>query len=129
MAQDSERSFSEIVETIVGDVQGIVRAEVRLAKAEVREEAAKIINASKLLGAGALLGLYALGLVLLTLLFALETILLPWLSALILAVLIGTAAAVLLGRGKKRLRQVDPKPDKTIRTIKENVEWVKHQTR
>jgi len=129
MAHDSEKSFSDVLENIVADIQEIMRAEVRLAKTEVREETVKAGRAAGVLGIGAVLALYAGGLLLLTALFALETALAPWLSALILTALVGAAAAVLISVGRKRVKQVDPRPDKTIRTIKENVAWVKHQTR
>jgi len=129
MAHDGERSFANVLENVVGDVQEIIRAEVRLAKAEVREETVKAGRAAGMLGAGAVLALYAGGLFLLTALFALETALAPWLAALILTALVGIAAAVLVSVGRKRVKQVDPRPDKTIRTIKENVAWVRNQTR
>jgi len=129
MAHDGERSFSDVLENIVGDIQEIIRAEVRLAKTEVREETAKAGRAAGMLGFGAVLALYTGGLLLLTALFALETALAPWLSALILTAVVGAAAAILISAGRKRVKQVDPRPDKTIRTIKENVAWVKHQTR
>jgi hypothetical protein len=129
MAHDGERSFANVLENVVGDIQEIIRAEVRLAKAEVREETVKAGRAAGMLGAGAVLALYAGGLLLLTALFALETALAPWVAALILTAMVGIAAAVLISVGRKRVKQVDPRPDKTIRTIKENVAWVRNQTR
>jgi len=129
MAHDGERSFANVLENVVGDIQEIIRAEVRLAKAEVREETVKAGRAAGMLGAGAVLALYAGGLLLLTALFALETALAPWVAALILTAMVGIAAAVLVSVGRKRVKQVDPRPDKTIRTIKENVAWVRNQTR
>src|SRR2546430_2244712 len=118
MAQYGEKSISEVLEDIVGDVQDIIRAEVRLAKTEVREETAKAGKAAGLLGAGAVFGLYAVGFVLLTGLYALETALSPWLAALVMAGLVGVTAAILLSIGRNRFKQVHPRPDKTIRTIK-----------
>src|SRR5690349_16977620 len=105
MAQEGERSFTNVLENVVGDIQGIIRAEVRLAKAEVREETAKAGRAAGMLGAGAVLALYAGGLLLLTALFALETALAPWLAALILTALVGIIAAVLVSVGRKRVKQ------------------------
>jgi hypothetical protein len=50
-----------------------------------------------------------------------------WAAALLVALALGIAAAVLLAKGRANLRM--PVPDKTIENVKENVEWMKNQTR
>src|SRR5581483_3966238 len=67
MASDADRPLSTIVQDIVGNVQGILRSEIRLAKTEIREEANKAARASTLFISGGVLGIYAVGLLLLTL--------------------------------------------------------------
>jgi len=129
MSTTGERSFSSLLEDIVGNVQGIIRSEVRLAKAEIQEETVKARKAAGITASGAALALYALGFLLLTCLYALETALAPWLSALIVAFVVGCIAAILISAGMKEFKRVDPRPDKTINSIKENVEWAKDQAR
>ena len=129
MTANGERSFSAVLEGIAGNVQGIIRSEVRLAKAEIREEAGKAGTAARVLGIGALLGLYAAGFLLLAAVHALEQVVEPWLAALIVSVLAGTAAAILMRAGITRMKRVDPRPDRTIDTIKENIHWAKDQVR
>jgi len=124
-----DRSIANVLEDIVGNVQGIIRSEVRLAKTEIQEEAGKAGKAGGVVGSGAILGLYALGFLLLAGFFALEMVVEPWLAALIVAVVVGIAAAILVNAGRKKMKQVHPRPDKTIHTMRENLEWVKHQTR
>ncbi len=126
---NGERSFANIVEDIVSNFQDIVRSEVRLAKAEVREEAAKAGKAGRMLGAGAVLALYALGFLLLTCVYALELAVDPWLAALIVAVIAGAAGGVMIRGGVKKMQGVHTRPEKTIDTMKENLEWAKRQTR
>ncbi len=126
---DQPRSFAGVVEDIVGNVQGIIRSEVRLAKTEIKEETAKAGRAGGMLGGGAVLGLYALGFALLAGFFALEYVVAPWLSALIVAVVTGVIAAILVSMGWKRLKQAHPRPEKTIDTMKENVQWAKDLTK
>ncbi len=126
---DQPRSFAGVVEDIVGNVQGIIRSEVRLAKTEIKEETAKAGRAGGMLGGGAVLGLYALGFALLAGFFALEYVVAPWLAALIVAVVTGIIAAVLASMGWKRLKQAHPRPEKTIDTMKENVQWAKDLTK
>src|SRR5881397_2857072 len=80
MISNDERSFSSVLEDIVGNIQGIIRSEVRLAKAEVQEEAGKAGKAARLLGVGAVLAFYATGFLFLTCVYALETAVDPWLA-------------------------------------------------
>ena len=127
MPGNGYRSFSEVLEGIVGNVQEIIRSEVRLAKAEVREETCKASKAARVLGIGALLALYALGFLLLTGLHALETVFAPWLAALIVASLVGGAAAISIHAGIDRMKRVDPRPSRTINTLRENIDWAKDQ--
>ena len=129
MAVQMERSFAELFQDIVANVQEIIRSEFRLAKAEVREEAAKAGRSVSMLGAGVVIGLYALGFLLLAAVYGLETVVPSWLAALIVGAAIATAATVLLSMGRNRLKQVHPIPEKTVATLKENVQWAKHQVR
>ena len=76
---------------------------------------------------GAVLGFYALGFLLLTVVNALELVLAPWLATLIVgaALFICTAAAVSVGRGRLRLMRA---AEKTRQTLKEDIEWMKEQS-
>jgi hypothetical protein len=89
MAYQGDRTFTEVIQDIIGNVQAIIRSEIRLAKTEVKEEATKAGKASAILAAGATLGLYAGGFLLLTIARALEIVVAPWLATLIVAVLVG----------------------------------------
>uniref|UniRef100_Q01ZE9 Phage holin family protein n=1 Tax=Solibacter usitatus (strain Ellin6076) TaxID=234267 RepID=Q01ZE9_SOLUE len=129
MAYQGERSFSEVFESIVGNVQTMIRSEIQLAKAEVKEEAAKSGRATGILTAGALLGLYAVGFLLLTVARALEYLTPAWLASLIVAVLAGLAGLIAINAGRARLKHVHTTPDKTIQSVRENVAWVKDQTK
>src|ERR1700730_8087759 len=128
MSDRSDRSFSNVLSDIVGNVQGIIRSEVRLAKTEIQEEAVKAGKASTILAVGIILALYAVGFLFLTWVYALEIAVSPWLAALIVTSLVGSAAAILINVGRKRIKGV-PLPDKTINTMKENLEWARNQTK
>jgi hypothetical protein len=49
-------------------------------------------------------------------------------AALITAVVLGIIAAVLFSIGRKKLKQVNPKPEQTVETLKEDVQWAKNRT-
>ncbi|GAA4877493.1 phage holin family protein [Kitasatospora terrestris] len=121
-------SLGELVGEIAQDLSALVREEITLAKAELKEEAGKAGKAGGLLaGAG-----YAAHLLVLfgslTVMFALgEAVDLVW-AALIVAALWGAAAAVLYARGRTRLRDVNLKPEHTVQTLKEDAAWARHPT-
>ncbi len=128
MHRNDERSVSEVLQDIFGNVQDIVRSEVRLAKAEIKTEAEKTAKAGKSLIAGAVLGLYAGGLLLIAMVYALAMVVQAWLAALVVGSLVAVIAAILISIGQGHLRKVK-KPEKTIRTVKEDVQWLRDQTR
>jgi uncharacterized membrane protein YqjE len=126
---ERERSFSEVLQDIVGNVQEIVRSEVRLAVTEIREEVAKAKSSALLLGAGAVTGCFAI----LFLLYAAATLLsliMPlWAALLVVAIVLAFIASVMAMWGMKSLKQLHPAPARTLETIKENVEWVRQRTK
>jgi uncharacterized membrane protein YqjE len=128
MHRDDERSVSDVLQDIFGNVQDIVRSEVRLAKVEIQAEAGKTARAAKSLIAGAIVGLYAGGVLLLAAVYGLSMVLAPWLAALAVGAFLLVFAVILINVGQGRLRLVK-KPEKTIRTVKEDVQWLRDQTR
>jgi putative superfamily III holin-X len=81
----SERSVSEVLQDIVGNIQDIVRSEVRLAKTEVGEELTKAKAASLAIGGGALSGIFSASFLLLAIVYALSRVVPDWAAALIVA--------------------------------------------
>jgi len=122
-----ERPVTEVFKDIISNVQEMVRSEVRLARAEMSQEVAKTARAGAMLAAGAVLGAIA-GVFLLVCLAQLLGLVMPsWAATLLIAVVVGIAGFALISSGKSRLRV--PTPDKTIENVKENVEWMKNQTK
>jgi uncharacterized membrane protein YqjE len=71
----NDKSFGDALRDAANNIGEIIRSEIRLAKIEVRETASRAISPVQMLLAGAVLGIYALGFMLLTILFALRIIL------------------------------------------------------
>ena len=126
-SKSSNRTFSEILQEMAGHLAEIVRSEIRLARVEMRQDFAQFARASVFLGAGAIFALYALGFVLLGVVYALATSIAPWLAAVIVGGVVGLVATILLTVGRTKLRQADLRPDKTIRSVQENITWIKKQ--
>ncbi len=127
MTTQNGRSVPEVLQDIVGNIQEIIRSEFRLAKAEVQQEASKAAPPVKMIVMGAAIGFYALGFLLFTLVMGLATVVATWLAALIVGAVLGIIALVLINTASKRLKQVNKVPERTIESMKENVQWAKNQ--
>ena len=124
-----DRSFSGVLQDIIRNVQEIVRSEVRLAKTEILDEAAKAKSSALLLGAGAVTAIFAIFFLLLMIVYALALVVPSWAAALIVGAALAVVASVMLMAGVGRFKQIHPTPERTVETIKENVEWAKQHTK
>ncbi len=124
-----DRTMADIVRDVIADVQSIMRSEVRLVRTEVKEEAAKAIGASQLFLAGAAMGIAAAAFLLVTIFEALCLVLAPWLAALALFVVLAAIAGGMIAAGRTRWKTFHATPEKTVETVKENMEWARNQTK
>lgn len=122
-----ERSLGELLGDIANNMTTLMKQELDLAKTEAKAEAAKAGKGAGLLGGAGVTGHLALLFASLALMFLLDTWMPMALAALIVTVLWAIVAAVLASRGRKELKQLNPKLETTQRTIKEDVQWAKEQ--
>lgn len=124
----ADTSVGELIGNISDDLSRLFRQEVELAKAEVKQEAAKAGKAAGMLGGAAFAGYLAVVLLSFALIFGLGNVMdLGW-AALIVAVVWGVIGAVLYANGRRKLKTVDPVPHRTVDTIKEDAQWMKNPT-
>jgi uncharacterized membrane protein YqjE len=121
----TDRSIGTVLTDIVRDVQQIVRAETRLARAEFREELAKAKRGATFLVAAGVVCALALGLALLAAVYALTLIWPPWAAALAVAGATFVIGGVLAAAGLQQLKNVTASPDRTVSSLKENIQWAK----
>jgi uncharacterized membrane protein YqjE len=123
----TQRSVPQVLQDIVGNLQEIIRSELRLAKTEIKEEAAKAAKPSATFGVGLVLGFYGMGFLLLAAVYGLSAVIAGWLAALLVGAFLAIVALALMSSGGKRLKQLNPTPEKTVQSLEENVKWAKHQ--
>jgi hypothetical protein len=124
----AERPISVVLRDIVGNMQDIVRSEMRLAKTEVTDDLAKMRTGAVLTGIGVCMLLLTTGFILLAAVYALSSVVPAWAAALIVSAGAGLIAAITLGLGMKKLKAMRGAP-RTTATLKENAEWARQLTR
>ncbi|OKJ94491.1 hypothetical protein AMK26_32155 [Streptomyces sp. CB03234] len=124
-----DRSVGELLSEVTSDVQTLFRQEVELAKAEIREEASKAGKAAGMFGGAGFAGYMVALFVSLAAMFGLANVMdLGW-AALIITAVWAVIAAVLFVMGRSRMREVSPKPEQTVETLKEDAQWARHPTK
>lgn len=131
-----ERSIGELFGQLTQDMTLLVRQEIQLARTEMSEKISRATTNLVSVTVGGLvayMGAWALVAALILVLHEIADIS-PWVSALIVGVVLGIAGYVMLQRGLKELKQVDLAPRRTVenikddvQTIKEDVQWAKEQ--
>ena len=120
-----DESVGQLVSQLTTDLGQLTRQELALAKAEIQVEAKKAGKGASLLGGAAFAGWMVALFVSLTVMWALDEVMdLVW-AALIVAAVWAIVAAVLASAGRKELREVNPKPDQTVESLKEDAKWLK----
>jgi hypothetical protein len=127
--RSSRRGIFSIGRTLIGEAQTLVRQEVELAKQEMISKIMRDVKAAALLivaGVVMLLALFVFIFMLIVDLFSYLTghlwlgLIITWL---IYMIVFGIVALI----GVRRLQS--PKPVLTIQTLREDLEWLKEQTR
>ncbi len=126
--QVAETSIGELIGNISNDLSQLFRQEVELAKAELKQEAAKAGKAAGMLGGAGFAGYLAVVLLSFAAVFGLANVMDAGWAALIVAVVWAVIGAVLFVTGRNKLKTVDPVPHRTVDTIKEDAQWLKNPT-
>lgn len=120
----AERTLPELLSELTGDMTQLFRDEVELAKEELKQEGRKAGQAGAAFGGAAVVGLLAGFALVLFLGFALDSFLPTWLAFLIVTIALGAIAAVLGMQGKNKVQAIEPAPEQTIETLKEDAQWL-----
>jgi hypothetical protein len=115
----TDSSVGQLIGEVTSDLSTLLRQELELAKAEVKQEATKSGKAFGMLGGAGFAGYMVALFLSIALWWGLANAMDEGWAALIVAALWAVIAAVLTTLGRQRLRTVNPKPERTIQTLKE----------
>lgn len=122
----AEASVGQLVSEVTQQIPDLVRAEIRLAQAEVAQKGKQAGLGIGMFGAAGLLSLYGLGALIATVIAALSLVLPVWGAALLVTVLIFAAAGVAAVVGKNKVAEATPpKPERAMEGLKADVATVK----
>ena len=123
-----DRSTSELLRELSQQTGDLVRKEMELAKAELREKGKAAGIAGGMFGGAGVVALYGVGALTAAAILGLAIVLDAWLAALIVGVGYLALAGVLALTGKKKVEQATPPvPEQAIESSKEDVEWTKQR--
>ena len=120
-----DRSLSELLSDVTTEIATLFRNEVELAKAETTEQVSRAAKAGGMLGAAAVIGFLDLILFSFALAWALSEVVPEGVAFAIVGVLFAIVAGVLAMAGKKRLAKVNPVPNQTVQTLRDDVQVAK----
>lgn len=125
-AHHSDEPVSELVQRASQQLTELVRGELRLAQAEMKEKGKRYGKGGGLFGGAGVLGFLTLEALVVTAIAALAVPLPVWAAALIVTAVLGVIAAVMALSGKKQVQQgAPPTPEKTIDSVKADVAEIK----
>jgi len=138
MAKSSdERSLSELVTGLVGDISGLFRKEINLAKTEASEKMAHALTGIEAFAAGLVLAVCAVGVLLAALVNGLTAFLVAQgmrepnadaLSSVIVGVVVALIAWGLISRGLAALRGNNLKLERTSASLQQDAKIIKDRT-
>ncbi len=119
-----ERTLGQLVAEASRDLSDIVRHEVALAKAELRDDVKAAGVGAGMFGAAGYLGFVASILIFIAAALGLAELLPGWAAFLVVAGVLLLLAGILALVGRSRVRKVSP-PERTIRSAKATIAAVK----
>ena len=125
---DETQGIGELIGEVTSDLSRLFHQEMDLAKAELKQEAKKAGRAGGMFGVVAIAGLMVTVLLSFALVYALATIMPAGWAALIVAALWGVIGAVAFFAGRDQARSINPVPQQTVETLKEDAQWLRHPT-
>jgi hypothetical protein len=126
--QDTDASVSDLVKEASEQISQLMRQELRLAQAEMKQKGKRFGIGGGLFSGAGVIGFIALQALAATAIAALDLVWPLWCAALVVAAVLIAVAAVLAAVGKKQVSQaVPPAPEQAIDGVKADVAEIKER--
>jgi uncharacterized membrane protein YqjE len=126
----SEQSVGDLVQELSQQTATLVRQEMRLAQVELQEKGKRAGIGAGMFGGAGLVALYGVGAVVAAVIMLVATAIEPWVSALIVGVVLLATAGILALLGTRQVEQATPpKPERAMESVQHDVEHVKERAR
>lgn len=124
--RSGQESVSELVQRASQQLTELVRGELRLAQAEIREKGRHYGKGGGLFGGAGVVGFLMLQALVASVIAAISVALPVWAAGLIVTAVLGLVAAVLARSGKKQVgRAAPPTPEQTVENVKADVATIR----
>ena len=126
-AGDGEPGTGSLFGSIVNDLSTLDTKQIELAKQELGEMASARAQGAGGFAAAAVLALFVVGFLGMTIAEALDLVMPRWAAMLTVAALFGILAAIAIVAARARLHNAPTTPELTRASLKEDVEWAKRR--
>ncbi|MFD0449052.1 phage holin family protein [Streptomyces indonesiensis] len=121
-----DEPVSELVQRASQQLTELVRGEMKLAQAEMKEKGKRYGKGGGLFGGAGVVGFLMAQALVATAIAALAVPLPVWAAALIVTAVLGVIAAVMAMSGKKQIKEgAPPTPEQTVQSVKADVAEIK----
>ncbi|MFE5792973.1 phage holin family protein [Streptomyces sp. NPDC056503] len=123
---DADEPVSTLVQRASQQLTELVRGEMKLAQAEMKEKGRRYGRGGGLFGGAGVVGFLMLQALVATAIAGLAVPLPVWAAALIVTAALGVIASVMALSGRKQIRQgAPPAPERTVESVKADVAQIK----
>ena len=123
----SGRPIAALISDLAGETSTLVRQEIALFKAELNEKLTRIGVGAGALAAGGVIAFSGWLALVAAAIIGLSYVLAPWLSALIVGLVVIALGAALALFGKSRLKADALVPRRTLNSLREDEAWIRDQ--
>ena len=124
-----DESVADLVKRAANQTAELVRKEIQLGQVELKDKGRRAGKGVSLLGAAGLIGFYGGGALVAAAVLGLAEAVEPWLSALIIGIVLLVIAAIVGLVGKKTTTDaLPPKPEQAMASVHDDLEHLKEQT-
>jgi hypothetical protein len=122
-----DRSIGELFTELANETGTLMRQELALAQAEMTGKLTRAGKNAAYIAAGGAVGFAAFLTLLAAIVAGLSYFIPIWLSALVVAIVVGAIAFYLVSASLAALKRTSLAPNETVTTLKEDALWLKNQ--